>query len=248
MTRRVRNAGINDVQRRIRDLERRLAELDERLTKLETPPEKKLWQILKEQEPRPKRGRKAKYPFHIEGTRNALLELFEEFWPEFDLLFRRPDRPADIRALLKAFHKRPPLGRYRAAVDHLLENLDTLLVVLKSNRYRSNPRSLANSLAGVPHVSWWRSMKVCAERGYPSLLGDRVLKSYVERKYPHIARVFNEAKNEFELAVRTKGMRTKDAEISRLFSSADYAWRVWQSGRANFATFTDSHFRKLRKS
>src|SRR5262249_47007722 len=148
--------------------------------KLEIPPEKKIWQLLKEREPKPKRGRRPKYLFHIEATRNAILELLEEFWPEFYVLFKRPDRPEAIRTLLKAFHKRPLWERYRAAVDHLLANFDTLLLVLESDRYRSNPRSLANSLAGVPHVSWWRSLKVCGEREYRSLLGDRVLKSYVE--------------------------------------------------------------------
>lgn len=237
MTRRVKNIDKNDAHHCIRALERRLAELDERLAKLETSPEQKLWQTLKEQEPRPKRGRRAKYPFHIEATRNALLELLEEFWPEFYLFFRRPDRPRDIKDLLKGLQKKDSLKHYQPAVDHLLKNFETLLKVLKSDRYRSSPRSVANSLAGVPDVSWWRSLKVCAERGYSSLLGNRVLKIYVERKYPHIARVFNEANDPLELAVRRRRLRSKDAEIGRLFASADYSWGVWQSGKADFSRF-----------
>jgi hypothetical protein len=221
-------------------LAKRIAELERQVAELKSAqPEERLRQALTRPANHHKRGRPPKYPFYIASLRDDLIRFLEEYWPELQMFFSVPSRPENIRLSVQRIFERPeriPGDLFHDSAQHLLQNFDVLIQVLASDRFRGDPRQVANAMAGVPGVSWWRSLKVCGEIPCRISRGERALRDYIRRK--HI-RLYDELASSNSDPIRvTSTLRrypSKDPLILAMRSHTDYALRIWAAGETDIS-------------
>jgi hypothetical protein len=101
-----------------------------------------------------------------------------------------------------------------------LENLADLADFLSGDRFRRDPRQIANAFAGSNTMGVWRSLKRC--QAYPSNepIGQRAIRAYIRRKH---ARLFARLSADYSLpnfANSLRSYRGKDANVRALTAQA----------------------------
>ncbi len=151
-----RSQRFCDATRLLRSLEQRIEELETRIAILErrNDPEFSYEEELEASQAIPSINEMRLM------KRNYLVNMLENYWPEQFPLMSRPSKPKTLREFLIIIAK-PNFGMNGEMAKHLLDNFESLIEFLKSNRFRNDPRQIANALAGVPELSFWRSLKLC---------------------------------------------------------------------------------------
>lgn len=129
-------------------------------------------------EPRKKRGPVPVHQGFLLHTRDQIIMMIEAYWPEIEPLCSPTPNKQMLKKVLIAIRDKPR-GRFEIPAAKLLENAEELLKFLASNRFRSDPRQIANAFAGVPKVSTWRSLKLCQANQSNLPIGDRAIRSYI---------------------------------------------------------------------
>src|SRR4051812_41076314 len=175
---------------RISALELRISELENRLRTIRS---NNLMDWSLPDPPKPKRGRKPKLQSFILMDRDEMIEMLESYWPEIGPFCNKVNEKL-IRTSLELITHSDHREKAKAA-RHLLQHFHTLLAFLRSNRYRNEPRNIANAVAGVPAVSWWRSLRHCGSKEHRSekTRNERAIRDYLRRKHPHLYRRFERA-------------------------------------------------------
>jgi hypothetical protein len=166
------------------------------------------------------------------GLRDQLIDMLEDYWPELGPSCSKPS-PKKLQELLRRIAAMKHRHHSPAAL-HLLENFEKLTVFLGTERYSGDPRQIANALAGVPSVSWWTSLKLCAAQPCLASRGIRSLSDYLRRKRPEIFKLLDNAGGDvLKIAVAFKHVRSQDATVRLLQSNAQLAAQVWREGFCN---------------
>jgi len=218
-----------DAERLVRALEQRVARLEKALANGVGPIDY-LSQELRTAElkkPGPK-------PIHFQGLladRDTLVQMFETYWPEIEPLCWPKAKPKSLLRVLEAASAQK-MSSYAQAARHLAKHFDSVLKFLASDRFRRDPRQIANALAGVPQVGLWRSLKLCQSRPTSYPVGQRAMKAYLKRKHPVLYRRLAADVDILNFVSALRSYRTKDRWLAGL--NADYLYMCWQQAMPNY--------------
>ena len=218
-----------DAERSIRALEERVTRLEKAFNNAVYPLEQAASEIQTEVQKRP--GPK---PVHFEGLihdRDTLVQMLECFWPELEPLCRRPPKREGLRIVLEAISRRQA-GRYAQASKHLADHIPELVNFLSGDRFRGDPRQIANAFAGFPKIGTWRSLKLCQSKPSNFCIGDRAIKAYIRRKHPGLYRELSADYSLPNFARALKTYRTQDQNLSPF--RADYLYSSWKQCESDY--------------
>jgi hypothetical protein len=164
-------------------LERRVAALESQIAQ----PQAEGWDdgadTVRPTEEKVKRGPKSKFRSEdFTLWRDLLVDMLESHWPEIEPHCVPVVKAAGFRIALKAIAQKGG-SQHQHCANHLLRNSETLLKFVGKSRFRGDPRQIANALAGVPKLGFWRSLKLGQAEPCRELIGQRALKAYIRRKH-----------------------------------------------------------------
>jgi hypothetical protein len=218
------------------DAERVIAELVQRVARLEKALENGVGPIdyLAQEIPTAERKKPGPKPIHFQGLladRDTLVQMFEYHWPEVEPLCWPKAKPRSLLRVLEAISAEK-MSSYAQAARHLTQHFDSVLEFLASDRFRRDPRQIANALAGVPQVGLWRSLKLCQSRPTSYPIGQRAMKAYLKRKHPVLYRRLAADVDILNFVSALLSYRTKDRWLAGL--NAGYLHICWREAMPNY--------------
>jgi hypothetical protein len=118
----------------------------------------------------------------ILSDRDRLVEMLEYYWPEIEPMCSPRPNKEGLKRVLESIPGKA-LGRYDYPAEHLLAHLSNVLEFVSANRFRGDPRQIANAFAGFPNVSVWTSLKLCQASPCNNPIGNRAIRAYLRRKH-----------------------------------------------------------------
>lgn len=251
----VQNREYFDAKQSIRTLEERVRRLEAVVQKLEADPVEDYVSIRITKKPlAQKRGPKGMPDSELANRRDELIQFFEMNWPELEPLCTPKPNFKVLKQAFEAFanpgycrtpwgievRPLPPgtVGNHSAAAKRLLlsKSFSQLQVFLtkQQRRFASNPRQLANAMAGCPDLSFWTSLKRCQQVPFRFGIDDRAMRSYIRREHPRLYEKLCETTRLIELANFWRKYRTKDQNMSGL--TADKLLALWNRGTSASVT------------
>jgi hypothetical protein len=213
-----------------------IRELQERVTRLERAFENGVAPLDYAAQPLPteERKRPGPKPIHLQvlrSDRDTLVQMLENYWPELEPFCCPKPRPKSIRAVLEAIPSHQT-GWYGPAAKQLLKHFDVFVRFLSTDRFRRDPRQIANALAGIPAVGIWRSLKLCQANPSNYPIGNRAIKSYIRRRHPELLQqlIADYSLPNFVTALRK--YRTKDQKLASF--GAQYLYQSWRDCQPNY--------------
>jgi len=232
-TRSERNGSKLDAPLIYRELEERVAVLEKIVTDLQSRDDEAGWTVpfgaITE---RVRPGPKLKY--HRESFilwRNHLVEMLESHWPEIEPHCIPKVKADSLRAALEKIEKHTS-SQHQLCANRLLQNFPVLLSFLASKRFRGDPRQIANALAGVPDIGFWRSLKIGQAEPCQDRIGQRALKSYIRRKHHGFYSELQQRINPTHFTNTKRAYRTKDKMIRDYYAQAIY--EAWIAAKRRF--------------
>ncbi len=218
------------------DAELVIAELVRRVARLETALENGVGPIdyLAQEIPTVKPKKRGPKPIHFQGflaDRDTLVRMFENHWPELEPLCWPKSKAKSLLRVLEAISAEK-MSSYAQAARRLIEQFDSVLKFLASDRFRHDPRQIANALAGVPQVGLWRSLKLGQSRSCTYPIGQRAMKAYLKRKHPMLYRRLAADPDLLNFVSVLRSYRTKDRWLAGL--NAQYLHQCWQQAKPNY--------------
>jgi hypothetical protein len=158
--------------------------------------------------------------------RDCMVDMLESYWPEIEPSCVPVVRAAALRDVLKAIAQTVG-SQHRICIERLLRNFRVLVEFLGTDRFRGDPRQVANALAGVPEIGYWRSLRLGQAEPCRGRIGQRALKAYIRRRHPTL---YDKLEEEIELvhfANVWRTYRSKDANLRIYHAKAIlHAWMV----------------------
>ena len=174
-------------------------------------------------------------PIHFWGLlsdRNTLVRMTEYYWPELEPLCWPKPKPQILKKVLEAISFQQT-SWYAGASKHLLEQIDNLVEFISTDRFRRDPRQIANAFAGFPKISTWRSLKLCQSSPCNDPIGSRAIKSYIRRRHPELFRTLDADHSLPNFASALRAYRTKDKNLS-VFRDG-YLYHCWKQCKPDYA-------------
>jgi len=186
-----------------------------------------LWPVPEAKRP----GRKPAHTPMLIHNRDELVQMLEAYWPELEPLCSPKPNEAELKKVLTAI--RPQFqDRHQIPARHLLKHLPELVKFLGGNRFRRDPRQMANALAGAPDIGTWRSLKVCQGQPCNAPLGTRAIRAYIRRKHPDLHGRLSADDSLVNFAAALRNYKTKDQNLQGL--GAQYLFAAWKQGEADY--------------
>jgi hypothetical protein len=161
----------------------------------------------------------------------SLTTWIESSWPELSVALRKA-RNADgaLSAMLRArgngsYPFQPPF------YHRLEQHKDDLWSFLQSGRYHGNPRTLAGAMAGLPELSWKRSLDICSRHPYQGGMQIQAYWDYFRRKFPDKLQELMAATNSLQVRLILNRSRTKDPVYLHLRENPEQAVEWLRSGQ-----------------
>jgi hypothetical protein len=218
-----------DVHRVIRDLELRIAQLEKALDTGVGPLDYLAQEIPAAQPKKPGPG-----PIHFQGLlgdRDTMIQMLEAYWPEIEPLCWPKPKPKSLLRVLEKISAQK-LSSYSQAAGHLTRHFEPFLKFLASDRFRRDPRQIANALAGVPQVGLWRSLKLSQSRPSKYPIGTRAMRAYIRRKHPVLFRRLAADMDLLNFVSALRSYRTRDRWLTGL--NAQYLHQCWRESMPNY--------------
>jgi len=196
--------------------------------------------------PNPKRGPRPKHGDWLYNRRDELAGLLESYWPEIEPLCYPKVNPRELRQMLRKIEKFQG-GTVRDNFTRLLHNFPQLIAFLESDRFRGDPLQIANAMAGVPQIGWWRSLKLCQKKRDTYIgISQRAVKAYVRRKHPRLYANLELQPNDpihFMLCMRNYRTREKNMWVYKKYPHQLLA--AWESAKPLKGLFPRSDYKTL---
>lgn len=167
----------------------------------------------------------------ILSDRDRLVEMLEYYWPEIEPMCRPRPNKEGLKRVLESIPGKA-LGRYDYPAEHLLAHLSNVLEFVSANRFRGDPRQIANAFAGFLNVSMWTSLKLCQACPCNNPIGNRAIQAYLRRKHRELYGRLTSDYSLTNFATAIRDYRTKDAKLNPF--DASYLHTSWQQCIANY--------------
>jgi hypothetical protein len=188
MRKKPKNEATSEVVISLAELAKMVLELQDRVKTLEGEASGNgpfLPLVLGHQRSEPAMGRKAKLsPEELIGRRDRLSWWIESHWPH---LSRRLLNPKNAKYAAYAFVKaKQALGGVFLPpfYDDPERFTDELWLFLRSKWFGNNPRNLAGAMAGLPELSWKRSLDIAQQSPISIPLHAHAWRDHLRRRFP----------------------------------------------------------------
>ena len=185
--------------------------------------------------PVPERKRPGPKPAHtgmLLHDRDELIQMLEFFWPEFEPLCHPKPNETGLKRVLTAILPQMQ-GRYEFPARNLRKHLPELVKFQFGDRFRCDPRQIANAFAGAPTLSTWRSLKLCQQQPCLAPIGARAIRAYIRRKHPDLHGRLSADDSLVNFVTALRSYQTKDDRLTRLVPQ--YLHASWKQGMAHSA-------------
>ena len=167
------------------EAKRKISDLYERVSRLEAELFGTGAYVLGPLPVKPEMGRKRKLEKEeLLKRRDELSRWVEEVWPVLSVALRKSKDSDHARAAILAAKESVPFviqaPFYRAPERHE----EQLWEFLESGRLSGNPRNLAGAMAGLPELSWKRSLDRCQQNPCQFPLAKQAWPDFMRRKFP----------------------------------------------------------------
>ena len=115
-----------------------------------------------------------------------------------------------------------------------MKHLPEVVKFLSSDRFRNDPRQLANAFARFPGISTWRSLKICQADPCNDLIGNRAIRAYIRRKHPTLYAELDRNHDLINFANVSNRYRSKDRNLRGY--RADVLLQCWYEGVPNYGS------------
>lgn len=135
---------------------------------------------------KPEMGRKRKLEQEeLLKRRDVLSRWVEEAWPFLSVALRKAKNSDHALAAVHAAKHRVPVVMLAASFYRAPEEQkEQLWEFLGSGRLSGNPRNLAGAMAGLPELSWKRSLDICQQNPCQFPLARQAWRDFMHRKFP----------------------------------------------------------------
>jgi hypothetical protein len=134
---------------------------------------------------KPEMGRKRKLEqVELLERRDTLTRWVEEDWPLLSIALRKAKNCDHALAAVLAAKERVPFVMQASFYRFPEEYKEQLWEFLKSGRLSGNPRNLAGAAAGLPELSWKRSLDICQQNPCQFPLAQQAWRDFMHRKFP----------------------------------------------------------------
>jgi hypothetical protein len=213
----------------IRDLSERVARLERAFANTVAPLDLAASEIPATERKKP--GPKAIHFQMLLSDRDTLVQMLESYWPEIEPLCWPRPKPKPLSLVFEAITNQQG-SWYARASKHLVEHIDKLVDFLSTDRFRRDPRQIANAFAGFPAIGIWRSLKLCQSNPCNHHIGNRAIKAYIHRKHPDLFRDLDADYSLPNFASALRTFRTKDQKLSAF--RADDLYQCWEQSKPNY--------------
>jgi hypothetical protein len=181
----------------------------------------------------PKRpGPKPVHIWSLRSDRDQLVRMLENYWPEIEpFCLPQPDAEG-LKSVFRAV-ARAQQRRHEFPALHLLRHLPDVVKFLTGDRFRRDPRQIANAFAGFTKISIWRSLKICQAESCLDPIGGRSIRAYIQRKHIGLYRDFAADFSLVNFASALRRYRIKDSKLKAYNASALY--NCWKGCTSNYA-------------
>lgn len=167
-----------EAKRMISELRERVSRLEEQLFGTEAfvsgPP------LVK-----PGMGRKRKLQQEeLLKRRDTLSRWVEQDWPCLSIALRKAKNADQTLAAVLEAKERVPFVMQESFYRFPEEHKEQLWEFLASGRLSGNPRNLAGAMAGLPELSWKRSLDICQQYPCQFPLAQQAWPDFMRRKFP----------------------------------------------------------------
>jgi hypothetical protein len=188
-----------------------------------------------------RRGPRPTHRRDIFDFRDQLVMLIEWFWPEILQACALPLNKKFLLRVLSAIKLKVSCE----ASAHLVTHIDELVKFLTARSrnpphtrtFRNDPRQLSNAMAGEPLISFWTSMRKCELKANrcESAIGQRAIRSYIERKHRRLAAMLREVKTGDILGYR-RALKNYDLRDSHILLCRNpmILQEAWEAGVPNW--------------
>ena len=214
----------------IRDLSERVARLERAFANTVAPLDLAASEIPAAERKKP--GPKAIHFQMLLSDRDTLVQMLESYWPEIEPLCWPRPKPKLLSMVFEAIANQQG-SWYAQASKHLVAHIDKLVEFLSTDRFRCDPRQIANAFAGFPAIGIWRSLKLCQSNSCNHHIGNRAIKAYIHRKHPDLFRDLDADYSLINFASALRTFRTKDQKLNAF--RADYLYQCWKQSKPNYA-------------
>ncbi len=202
------------------EFEKALAEINRRLEQLEGhafithlgPQEVTVgFQRVEPAPAKKQRGRKPLLESAVVLERRGQLAYWiEQDWPQLSQELRRAKNADNALAAINGTKRRFPRLFMPPFHNNTEEFAEQLWEFLKSPYYRGNPRNLAGAMAGLPELSWKRSLDICTKHPKTNPLQPQAWRDHLRRKFPLRWKELRNVKTPQELKTVFLRTQTKD--------------------------------------
>ncbi len=134
---------------------------------------------------KPEMGRKRKLEQgELLRRRDTLTRWVEEDWPLLSIALRKAKNSDHALAAIHAARERVPYVMQSSFYRDPEKCKDQLWEFLESGRLAGNPRNLAGAMAGLPELSWKRSLDICQQNPSHFPLAQQAWPDFMRRKFP----------------------------------------------------------------
>ena len=202
------------VEKSVEVLTQKFVELENRISKLESKRfdfDTDLSAFYEDEGLKLKKGRKPRIRLeeYLE-RREYIINIVEWHWPELALVIKKARKSEDLRDKIVFPGINPHTSKFAMYPNDCLKEL---WAFVNSNRFRGNPRNMANAMAGLPEVSWKRSFDIGSMNPSPKLLHNRVIRDYMKRHHPERLKDLLKAKTQPEIKKALNKIRSKNRTI-----------------------------------
>ena len=167
------------------DAKRMISDLQERVLRLEAESFGTGAFVLGPQPVKPGMGRKRKLEQEeLLKRRDQLSNWVEQDWPFLSVELRKAKNSDDALAAIFASKERGPAVMQPPFYREPEKHKEQLWEFLESGRLSGNPRNLAGAMAGLPELSWKRSLDICQQNPCLFPLAQQAWPDFMRRKFP----------------------------------------------------------------
>lgn len=116
--------------------------------------------------------------------RDVLTRWIEVDWPLLSVALRKTKSADDALAAIVAATLRVPYVMHASFYRTPEAHKEQLWEFLESGRLSGNPRNLAGAVAGLPELSWKRSLDICQQNPCKFPLAPQAWPDFMRRKFP----------------------------------------------------------------
>ena len=115
--------------------------------------------------------------------RDALTRWVEQSWPYLSQALGKVKKPEHAAAAILVAQQRIPGAMTPPFFNQPEKYQEELWEFIESGRLSGNPRNLAGAMAGIPELSWKRSLDICQQNPCEFPLAQQAWPDFMRRKF-----------------------------------------------------------------